>query len=358
MLTQINANGYGTDTYTRPPPSGSLVLLNNFQVQSCKHHACGTATVTAELQDWSGSPIANQTVTLKVTSTLSAKHSPPFQPPSPKQTDSSGRAVFSLSATSPEDVGLQATALDPGTGKTLTSNTANVVFSPHPTRLSPIGALVYTPLGGNCSGSVIHSSSGLVVVTAAHCVTDAESEGPGHWIFGPAYNFGNNYAPYGVWTVTGYVIDRNNFPGNESYDYAFFVIGRDDNGRTLEQVAGAFRDDFVATPGKGWTQYAYPAAASSYGPAGLVTCMPKHGTTGSESSPDSNGASRYNLNCDNYNAFIGSSSGGPLIGPHHSIGGVLQGPKPPDLFFSGGVAGAFLGSSAIPLFNSANAAAG
>ena len=187
-----------------------------------------------------------------------------------------------------------------------------------------------------------------MVVTAAHCVTDAAAEGPGFWTFGPSYDFQHSYAPYGVWTVSGTVYDQNNYPNSESYDYAFFVVQRDDNGRTVEQVAGAFGDDFGATPGKGWTQYAYPAA----GAAGLVTCQPRHGTTAYEVTPDSNGAAMYNLSCSNSNVFVGSSSGGPLIGDNHSITGVLQGPK--SSFFFNGVIGAFLGLAAFPLFVSAN----
>jgi hypothetical protein len=153
-------------------------------------------------------------------------------------------------------------------------------------------------------------------------------------------------------------MDNNNYPGNNSYDYAFFAVRPDDYGRTVEQVAGSFDPDFLTTPGHGWTQYAYPAAASSpLSPAGLVTCNPKHGDTNYEATPDRNGAAQYNQLCDNYGEFIGSGSGGPLIGVGHILGGVLQGPKLPDVFFTGGVAGAFLTPAAFPLFEAADNAA-
>jgi hypothetical protein len=249
---------------------------------------------------------------------------------------------------------VDATAIDPGTGATLTSATAGITFAPPSTQLSPLGALVYSH-GGNCSGSVIASSSGLVVVSAAHCITDAEAEGPGFWVFGPAYDFTHNYSTYGVWTVKAYVIDRNNFPSHEQYDYSFFALQPDDNGATVQHFAGSFAGDFTASTGRGYTQYAYPAAAGPGGSAGLVSCTPHNGTTAYEASPDRNGAAMYNLSCNDSDVFIGSSSGGPLVGPHNTIAGLLQGPKS-GLFFSG-VVGALLSPAAQPLYNSANAAA-
>jgi hypothetical protein len=257
-----------TRSISLPALSSALALLNKMQVQSCGHHGCATAMITARLLGADGSPIANQLITLNLTLAGSPKgNAPPLQPPAAERTDSNGLAFFSFTASSPEAVKVHATASDPATGQTLTSNEADVFFSPPSTSLSPIGALVYNR-GGNCSGTVVQSSSGLVVVTAAHCVTDAEAEGSGYWVFGPSYDFARSYAPYGVWTVSNYVIDRNNYPGNEAYDYAFFVIEPDDNGRTIQQIAGGFGTDFTATPGRGFTQYAYPAAAGPGGPAG------------------------------------------------------------------------------------------
>jgi hypothetical protein len=339
-------------TWTAP----SLSLLNKMQVQPCGRHGCATAMITARLLGVDGSPIANQLVTLNLAPAGSTKRGAfPPQPPAAQRTDANGLASFRFTASFPQAVTVHATASDPATGRALTSNNADVAFSPPATSLSPIGALAYSR-NGNCSGSVVQSSSGLVVVTAAHCVIDAEAEGPGHWVFGPSYDFASSYAPYGVWTVSAYVFDRNNFPAHEAYDYAFFVIEPDDYGRTIQQIAGGFGPDFSANPGRGFTQYAYPAAAGPGGPAGLITCHPEHGSTAFEASPDSNGAATYNLSCNNSSSFIGSSSGGPLVGDGHTVAGVLQGPKPPGLFFSG-VVGAFLSPAALPLFNAANNAA-
>jgi hypothetical protein len=333
--------------------TSTLTLLNHMQVQPCGKRGCGTAGITAQLIGPDGMPVPNQLITLNLTPAGSTKKRPPPPPtPAPQRTDFNGRAFFSFTASTPEAFQVHATATDPATGQTLISNEADVYFTPPPSTLSPISALAWTG-GGNCSGSVVGSSSRLIVVTAAHCVTDAG--GSGYWQVGPAYDFAQPYAPYGVWTVTSYVFDQNNFPGNEAYDYAFFVIAPDDNGRTIEETAGGFGTNFSATPGRGFSQYAYPAAAGPGGPAGLVMCKPKNGTTAYEQEPDPNGAAMYNLSCNNPDAFIGSSSGGPLINSSNAVAGVLQGPKTGPFF--NGVVGPFLSPAALPLFDSANSAA-
>lgn len=336
--------------------ASSLTLLNHSQVQPCGAHRCARARITARLLRADGSPLANQLVTLHLTPAGSPKgHAPPIQPPAPQMTGSNGEAVFRFRAPAPQAVKIQATATDPATGQTLTSNTAAVTFSPPRTSVSPIGALVWSR-GGNCSGTVVRSSSGLVVVTAAHCVTDAL--GSGYWVFGPSYDFAHAYAPYGVWTVSNWAIDSNNFPGNEAYDYAFFVIKPDDNGRTVQRIAGGFAPDFTARPGRGFTQYAYPAVRGANGtlPGGLVVSKPKTGPANYESSPDANGAASYNFSCNNRDEFIGSSSGGPLLNRSNKLAGILQGPAS-SVFFQG-VVGAFLSRAAIPLYDAANTAAG
>jgi hypothetical protein len=119
-------------------------------------------------------------------------------------------------------------------------------FSGNPT----VGALFVPgayPMLHTCTASVIKTSAGDVVMTAAHCISGT---GVGYK-FAPGWR--NGKAPYGVWDVTaafgapGWIDNQN-----PHRDYAFLTVAdRTINGksRTLQSVTGAHRLGRTATAG-------------------------------------------------------------------------------------------------------------
>ncbi len=93
-----------------------------------------------------------------------------------------------------------------------------------------------------CTGSVVHSKAGDLVMTAAHCLTDG-SKTP-RIAFVPGSHDGQ--APYGIWPVTAVFINHawasREAPAD---DVAFLLVGPDSAGghagQTLEHVTGAER---------------------------------------------------------------------------------------------------------------------
>jgi V8-like Glu-specific endopeptidase len=101
-----------------------------------------------------------------------------------------------------------------------------------------VGALFTTSKGKLsrhfCSASVVHSRSGDLLITAAHCVTGTS----GTVAFVPGYDKGRH--PYGVWTVTWVYVDRAwRSSANPDDDVAFLRVGRSRSGVPIEDVTGA-----------------------------------------------------------------------------------------------------------------------
>ncbi|WP_306231272.1 trypsin-like serine peptidase [Agrococcus beijingensis] len=76
----------------------------------------------------------------------------------------------------------------------------------------------------SCSGTVINSDSGLVVLTAAHCIFDDETR---DWYdriaFSPGYERGE--APFGTWVAESWWVPQQYLESNERW-----LDGADDNG--------------------------------------------------------------------------------------------------------------------------------
>jgi hypothetical protein len=87
----------------------------------------------------------------------------------------------------------------------------------------------------HCSGSVVSSPHGDIVVTAAHCVSGTAA---GDIAFVPGYNNGSE--PYGVWVASAVVVapqwtaDRN-----PDYDVAFLVVHNSASATPIQDVVGA-----------------------------------------------------------------------------------------------------------------------
>ena len=88
-----------------------------------------------------------------------------------------------------------------------------------------------------CSGAVVHSPRGDLVMTAAHCVRAA-----GHYAAGTTVVPGLSglSRPFGGWRVDRVWIDPRYTARSrdERYDYAFLRVSRPD-GRSMESAAGA-----------------------------------------------------------------------------------------------------------------------
>jgi V8-like Glu-specific endopeptidase len=110
------------------------------------------------------------------------------------------------------------------------------------TSIPPVGPLFFPSLLGlgpalglphYCSASVVHSTSGDLVLTAAHCVygTGLGTE------FAPGFHDG--VAPYGTWTVTAAYVDPAWNAGDPSRDVAILRVARL-GGHRLEDVVPGY----------------------------------------------------------------------------------------------------------------------
>jgi V8-like Glu-specific endopeptidase len=103
-----------------------------------------------------------------------------------------------------------------------------------------VGAL-FSHEGGTdhfCTGSVVQSSGGSLVVTAAHCVHGGKGGGYNtDVVFVPDYRNGSR--PEGEWPVSRIVVDQRWADSSDpDLDVAFLVLGTVD-GKKISQVLGA-----------------------------------------------------------------------------------------------------------------------
>lgn len=123
----------------------------------------------------------------------------------------------------------------------------------------PSGRCSHSGRGGTlgthfCTGSVVHSPEGDVVLTAAHCLT---GRAPGTIAFVPAYRDGE--APYGVWTVSRVYVDGTwTANGSTDHDFAFLVVSRTGAGSSLEALTGAERLGVDAPSSRRFDVVGYP----------------------------------------------------------------------------------------------------
>jgi V8-like Glu-specific endopeptidase len=109
-----------------------------------------------------------------------------------------------------------------------------------------------------CTGTVVHSPSGDVVVTAAHCLS---GQRPGSLAFIPGYHDG--HAPLGIWAVEKLAVDSRWARAEDpDHDFAFLVVSRAGSHSSLEALTGAEQMRIVDPTGKRATVVGYPAAAS------------------------------------------------------------------------------------------------
>ena len=83
-----------------------------------------------------------------------------------------------------------------------------------------------------CSGSVLHSGSGNLILTAAHCMA-----GGANATFVPG--FAGNYVPANAWQIEAVYLDRRWLSTMDPLaDYAIARVHRDVSGTLQSQVGG------------------------------------------------------------------------------------------------------------------------
>ncbi|MEU1286324.1 serine protease [Kitasatospora sp. NPDC005856] len=181
-----------------------------------------------------------------------------------------------------------------------------------------VGALFSgAPAAGNhfCTASVLHSVTGNLLLTAAHCLGSTDGV-----TFAPGYRDGS--APYGTWQVTAVHTTAGwSQKGDVDEDFAILETAPS-NGRNVEDVVGGNRlgadEPFDATV----RLYGYPADSET-----PLLCT---NTTGQQS------AYQRVVHCP---AYPSGTSGGPWINTATgdvigAIGGYQQGGDTDDISYS------------------------
>lgn len=170
---------------------------------------------------------------------------------------------------------------------------------------SQVGALFGTANGSingqghYCTGSVVNSPKGDIVVTAAHCVYDSSGVYT-DIAFVPGYHDGQD--PYGVWIPSAVVVAPQWATSSDpDYDVAFLVVHEAGSSARIQDVVGG--DQLALNAGySGLTQViGYPESTDK-----PITCT---NDTAEFSDPSLN-TPQMQFSCAN---FPGGTSGGPFL---------------------------------------------
>jgi len=231
-----------------------------------------------------------------------------------------------------------------------------------PNRANGIVLFFYGPDEFQCSGSVINTSAGNVVLTAGHCVIDP---GPGtnatNIVFIPGYRDGAE--PFGEWPATSFATtpqwqsttstgDPND--ADEAGDMAMLTLAnRPGDGATIQSVVGAVGIAFNQSRSQTYMEYGYPAecpydgsrlyeltaplAANDFSFSPATMGITSDFTGGSSGGPWLVGSSPVAMSVSDYRYLSPPSLSGYMFGPY--FGSIAQ-----SLFVS--VGGSASGSSA------------
>lgn len=175
-----------------------------------------------------------------------------------------------------------------------------------------------------CSGSILDSPSGSIVVTAAQCVYTSPGAGPVGWhqkiMVIPAYHTApETPAPYGEWAAEGVWVPPEYLEtGDKSYDLAFLRVTRNEHAKTLHEVVGTALAPLLSESGgfPNVTTYGYPAdSPPEYTGEDLFSCVAntKSVATGLRKN------TLVSPNC----AVRGGHSGGPVMSSDKKLVGVV-----------------------------------
>ncbi|MEV0281142.1 hypothetical protein AB0I22_32805 [Streptomyces sp. NPDC050610] len=145
-----------------------------------------------------------------------------------------------------------------------------------------VGRLFFTEHGedASCTATLVKSANHSTLATAAHCLNSTDllgdnDEWQANLMFVPGFRDGQ--APLGGFVVRQAVVNsiwlENNQIDSRTYDahdQGFAVVGRNENGKTVEEAAGAAQGIAFDAPGNRTAyQFGYPRAASDDAREGL-----------------------------------------------------------------------------------------
>ncbi|MGW2249194.1 trypsin-like peptidase domain-containing protein [Kitasatospora sp. NPDC001660] len=278
------------------------------------------------------------------TATASGPASPSAASPSPTAAPASTSPVAEptqSSSPTPSDTPTPAATPTRSASATATPDTRSVTMgtttaAPATSESSTVGALFSGSVAaGNhfCTASVVHSATGNLLLTAAHCLTSTDGV-----TFVPGYR--NGTAPFGTWQVTAiHTTTGWSQKGDVDEDFAILETAPS-NGRKIEDVVGANRLGTDEPFGATVRLYGYPADSES--PSLCTNTTDKEGTY------------ERVIDCPSYPT---GTSGGPWINTATgdvvgAIGGFQQGGDTDDVSYS-----AYFDHTIATLYSEAEAAA-
>jgi V8-like Glu-specific endopeptidase len=161
-------------------------------------------------------------------------------------------------------------------------------------------------LGGHfCTGSVVSSPSGDLVLTAAHCLTQRSA---GSIAFVPDFSAGHE--PYGVWVVTRVFVDQNwQSSLDPDDDFALLLVSRPGSTQRLQDLTGAETIGINVLAGGPVTVDGYPSSENAQ-----ISC---------KNTALAFGTTQLQFDCDGY---YDGTSGGPFlanVSPGTGLGTVI-----------------------------------
>lgn len=116
----------------------------------------------------------------------------------------------------------------------------------------------------SCSGSVVDSPQGNIVVTAAHCVIEPQSGvETSQLVFIPGYRDGGN--SFGRWNVNRFYVHQRwrtsveaDLP-DEARDVAFLQVSSAEHGESIQSVVGSLGIGFNRGRQQNYAAYGYPS---------------------------------------------------------------------------------------------------
>jgi hypothetical protein len=155
-----------------------------------------------------------------------------------------------------------ATAATPGSSQAPES-TPEVIADPTAEGMRENGAIFISEGRGRgfgrCSGTAVTAGKESLVFTAGHCVFEDGSWSSRHWVFVPAYRYGER--PFGTFvakwlgTTPGWRKEEN-----FNYDVGVAVVSRNERGQTLAAAVGGDKIAWGLPPGQDFSVYGYSVA--------------------------------------------------------------------------------------------------
>ncbi|HSI79499.1 MAG TPA: trypsin-like peptidase domain-containing protein [Solirubrobacterales bacterium] len=168
-----------------------------------------------------------------------------------------------------------------------------------------------------CSGTVVRSRGRNVVLTAGHCVYDDLTRTfAANWMFVPAFRDGER--PFGEWVAHRLATTsqfRAAVTDSERWDVGIAIVGRNRNGRGVQDRVGARRIGFNRPRDQSYRAFGYPAASPFDGRRMYRCDSPYRGDD-----PEFDPPRPMRIDCD----MTGGSSGGGWVSDGGFVASVIS----------------------------------